>query len=148
MLESSFGRLINRPQVLFLDEPTAGLDPGNAKVIKDIILNQKRSGTTIFLTTHNMQVADDLCNRVAFIVDGKITLIDTPRELKLRNGEKSVRVEFRNNGLLQHGDFPLQGIGDNPQFSECLKGGNIETIHTLDATLEEVFLKPTGRSLA
>ncbi len=104
--------------------------------------------TTIFLTTHNMQVADDLCGRVAFIVDGKITLIDTPRKLKLRNGKKSVRVEFRNNGFLQHSDFPLQKIGDNPRFSECLKDGNIETIHTLEATLEEVFLKTTGRSLA
>lgn len=70
--------LINKPELIFLDEPTSGLDPVSARNIKDLILEQKKRGHTIFLTTHNMSIADELCDRVAFIVDGKIALIDFP----------------------------------------------------------------------
>lgn len=76
--------LLHRPELIFLDEPTAGLDPVNARNIKDMILDLGREGRTIFLTTHDMTVADQLCDRVAFIVDGCMALVDFPRELKLR----------------------------------------------------------------
>ena len=75
--------LQHNPDLLFLDEPTTGLDPSNAKAIIDIILDLKSKGKTIFLTTHNMMVAEDLCDNLAFLVDGKINLIDSPRKLKL-----------------------------------------------------------------
>ncbi len=68
-----------------------------------------------------MAVADELCDRVAFIVDGEIVLIDTPRELKLRHGQFSVRVEYRDQGPLQHRDFPLEGLGENPDFVALLQ---------------------------
>jgi fluoroquinolone transport system ATP-binding protein len=71
--------LLNNPRLLFMDEPTTGLDPVNAANIKDIVRELRANGTTIFLTTHDMAVADDLCDRVAFIVDGQIKLIDAPR---------------------------------------------------------------------
>ena len=78
-----------------MDEPTAGLDPVNARRIKELIKAQKNAGKTIFLTTHDMIVADELCDRVAFIVDGQIALIDAPRTLKLQYGVPNVRVEYR-----------------------------------------------------
>ena len=87
--------LLNKPQLLFLDEPTTGLDPVNAQIIKDKIAALRAAGTTVFLTTHNMAVADQVCDRVAFIVDGRIVLIDSPRELKMRYGKRLVRVEMR-----------------------------------------------------
>ncbi len=73
--------LMHRPGMLFLDEPTSGLDPSTARQIKRIILEQKRMGTTIILTTHNMHDAGELCDRVAFIVDGGIRALDTPENL-------------------------------------------------------------------
>ena len=70
--------LINDPELLFLDEPTSGLDPVNARNVKDMILDLKARGRTVFLTTHDMTTADELCDRVAFVVDGRIVALDTP----------------------------------------------------------------------
>jgi len=141
--------LLHEPELLFLDEPTTGLDPVNGRNVKDIIRAQKAAGRTVFLTTHDMYVADDLCDRVAFIVDGKITLIDSPRNLKLRYGKRAVRVEYHTNGgPLQQADFPMDGLGDNAEFLALLRTEQVETIHTQEATLEDIFVETTGRRLA
>ena len=84
--------LLNEPEILFLDEPTAGLDPGNARIMKDMILDLQKDGVTIFLTTHNMADADELCNRIAFMVEGTLPVIDSTRNLKLAHGRKVVRM--------------------------------------------------------
>lgn len=139
--------LLHNPELLFLDEPTSGLDPGNARRIKDLIKDQRQAGRTVFLTTHNMAVAEELCDRVAFIVDGSITLIDSPRALKLRYGEPTVRMEYRSGDRVAVESFPLEGLGDNSAFLGLLRGGQIQTIHTQEATLEEIFIRVTGRSL-
>ena len=139
--------LLNRPTLLFLDEPTAGLDPVNSRKMKNTILNLKKEGRTVFLTTHDMTVADQLCDRVAFIVDGRISVIDTPRELKLRAGKRKVRVEYRENGCTGRREFPLDGLGGNEAFLDLLRRERIETMHTEEATLEDVFIQTTGRRL-
>lgn len=139
--------LLNRPELIFLDEPTAGLDPVNGRRMKEIILDLKREGRTIFLTTHDMIVADQLCDRVAFIVDGRISVIDSPRELKIREGERKVRVEYRENGRIENREFSLDGLGNDEDFLSLLRGERIETIHTEEATLEDVFIGTTGRKL-
>ena len=139
--------LLHRPELIFLDEPTAGLDPVNARKLKNIILELKSEGRTIFLTTHDMTVADQLCDRVAFIVDGRIALIDTPRELKIQQGKRKVRVEYRKNGGTETCEFPLDGVGNDEEFLRLLRREQIETIHSEEATLEDVFIKATGRSL-
>lgn len=140
--------LVNNPNLLFLDEPTAGLDPVNARKIKDLIKAQKDAGKTIFLTTHDMNIADELCDRVAFIVDGEISLIDSPRELKIRYGKRDVRVEFGSNGNNNQTDFALEGLADNAEFLKLLRDGNVRTLHTQEATLENIFIQETGRRLA
>jgi fluoroquinolone transport system ATP-binding protein len=81
--------LMNRPRFWFLDEPTAGQDPEHAVQVRELIRERAAAGTTVFLTTHNMSVADELCDRVAFLVAGEITVIDTPRRLKLRPASSS-----------------------------------------------------------
>ncbi len=139
--------LVNNPKLLFLDEPTAGLDPVNARKIKDLIKAQKDAGKTVFLTTHDMHIADELCDRVAFIVDGQISLIDSPRELKLRYGKPEVRVEFGLNGKTEQRDFALAGLADNAEFLKLLREGSVRTLHTQEATLENIFIQMTGRSL-
>ena len=87
--------LINDPELLFLDEPTSGLDPVNARKVKNIVLDLKARGRTVFLTTHDMATADELCDRVAFVVDGRIVALDTPAELKIARSHRLVRVEYR-----------------------------------------------------
>lgn len=142
--------LLHKPEVLFLDEPTTGLDPLNGRKIKDIIRAQKAAGCTIFLTTHDMTVADQICDRVAFIVDGRITLIDSPRNLRLQYGKRRVRVEYHQNGTatpLQQAEFPLDGLGEDAVFLDILRNHCIETIHTQEATLEDIFIETTGTSL-
>lgn len=139
--------LLNRPRLLFLDEPTSGLDPVNAQIIKDKITSLRKAGTTVFLTTHNMSVADEVCDRVAFIVDGKLALIDSPRELKIRFGERKIRVEFGDTDHIQHREFALDGLAENQTFQELLRRDDLQTIHTQETTLERIFIEVTGRKL-
>jgi fluoroquinolone transport system ATP-binding protein len=140
--------LLHNPDLLFLDEPTTGLDPVNARRIKEIVLEQKRLGHTVFLTTHDMNVADELCDRVAFMVDGQIARIESPRTLKIADGTRTVRVEYHENGGTAQRDFPLDTLGSNEAFAALLRTHSIETMHTQEATLEDIFIKVTGRSLA
>ena len=139
--------LLHDPELLFLDEPTAGLDPVNARRIKDLITAQRAAGKTIFLTTHDMMVVDQLCDRVAFIVDGQISRVDSPEELKQQFGLRSVRVEFSENGGISRQDFPLDGLGENPEFLRLIRETPVRTIHTQEATLEDIFIQVTGRRL-
>lgn len=139
--------LLNNPQMLFLDEPTTGLDPVSARQIKNIILEKKKAGTTIFLTTHNMTDADELCDRVGFMVDGSLALIENPKNLKLKHGKKLVKVEYLNNGTLTKEEFTLSDLGSNKTFFNLLTSGQVQTIHTEEATLDDVFIKVTGRQL-
>lgn len=140
--------LLAAPDILFLDEPTTGLDPVSARRIKDLIREQRAAGTTVFLTTHDMVVADELCDRVGFIVDGRIVLIDAPRNLKLEYGAHRVRVEYMENGRTERREFPLAGLGGDAAFLDLLRHPELQTIHTLEATLEDVFIQVTGRRLA
>ncbi len=139
--------MLNDPQIIFLDEPTAGLDPVNARIIKEFVIEEKNKGKTIFITTHNMQVADDLCDKVAFIVDGKIVEMDNPKELKLKHGEKKVKLEYYRDQEILTRDFPLNTFGNDEEFLDIVKNRTIRTIHSQETTLEEVFIKVTGRSL-
>ena len=130
--------LLNKPELLFLDEPTSGLDPVNARQIKDLLQRKRQEGMTIFLTTHNMTVADELCDRVAFLIDEK---------LKIERGKRLVEVEY---GLYDHPQrqlFPLDGLAENSAFLALLRSEPIQTIHTQEPTLEDIFISVTGRSL-
>jgi fluoroquinolone transport system ATP-binding protein len=140
--------LINDPELLFLDEPTSGLDPVNARKVKDIVLDLKARGRTIFLTTHDMSTADELCDRVAFVVDGRIVALDTPTELKIARSQRVVRVEYRGeNGRLDTAEFGMDGLADDPAFHAVLRDHHVETIHSREASLDDVFVEVTGRRL-
>ncbi|MBK6769565.1 MAG: ABC transporter ATP-binding protein [Ardenticatenales bacterium] len=141
--------LLHNPELLFWDEPTAGLDPVNARRMKDLARAEQAAGQTIFLTTHDMMLADALCDRVALLVDGRIAALDTPRALKLRHGRRVVRVEGEDEaGDATAADFPLDGLADDAAFHAALRRGHVRAIHSQEATLEDVFLATTGRSLA
>ena len=97
--------LLHRPELLFLDEPTAGLDPVTARRIRQVIRDARDNGATVFLTTHDMVTANELCDRVAFLVDGQIAALDTPRALRLTYGRRVVRVEAVDDGTRIEREF-------------------------------------------
>lgn len=134
----------HQPDILFFDEPTSGLDPVNAQKIRNHILKLKQAGKTIFITTHSMHTADELCDRVAFIVDGEIRITDSPQHLKQKYGKEAVKVELKNG---ESQEFPLKELGQNAEFIDFIKNAEIERIHTQEATLDEVFIRVTGKSL-
>jgi fluoroquinolone transport system ATP-binding protein len=139
--------MLNAPRMLFLDEPTNGLDPRNARIIKDMILEFKKAGGTVFLTTHLMHDAEELCDRVAFIANGEIREIDSPKNLKLRYGRRVVDVEYLVDGQLNKETFNLDDLGTNERFFEVVKNRKIVTMHSGETTLDEIFIKVTGVKL-
>lgn len=139
--------MLNNPEMWFLDEPTTGLDPAIAGQIKDIIKEKHGEGKTIFLTTHNMFIADELCDRVGFIIDGVLKLIDSPRNLKLQYGEKFVDVEYKEAGVTVKETLSIVKEEDKHRLNEIINTKEIELMHTKEATLEEIFIKVTGRGL-
>jgi len=139
--------MLNNPRVLFLDEVTNGLDPKNARIIKDMIAEYRAKGGTVFLTTHLMNDVEQLCDRIAFCVNGRLIEISIPRDLKLKYGKREVKVEYRENGTIASAFFPLDGIGFNDEFHQLLKTGKIETIHSGETSMEEIFIIVTGVEL-
>jgi fluoroquinolone transport system ATP-binding protein len=140
--------LLHRPELIFLDEPTAGLDPVTARLIRQVIRDVRKAGATIFLTTHDMVTADELCDRVAFLVDGTIAALDTPRSLRMSHGRRVVRLKVIRGGTRTTREFALENLADDHDFLAELRTGGVETMHTLETTLEDVFVQVTGRTLA
>jgi ABC-2 type transport system ATP-binding protein len=138
--------LLNRPRVLFLDEPTRGLDPRSARELHDTVTGLAGEGATIFLTTHDMHEADALCRRVAFLADGRIVALDTPRELKLslRGGTPAADVVLDDGADLR---LALDEPGDAARLHELIGARRVRSIHSREPTLADVFIALTGRSL-
>ncbi len=140
--------LQHRPELLFLDEPTAGLDPSTARQIRHVIEGARANGATIFLTTHDMVTAQELCDRVAFLNEGRITALDSPQALRRSHGRRALRVEVLREGVREAREFDLERLGENQNFLAWINAGTVESMHTLETTLEDVFVQVTGRKLA
>lgn len=137
--------LLHGPHVLFLDEPTSGLDPVTARRVRELIAAERERGVTVFLTTHDMHTADLLCDRVAFVVDGRIAACDAPRTFKLAGRPRQVRVEYRHDGRLRVQDVDLDARDGT--LARLLSSPDLETVHTTEASLDDVFVEVTGRPL-
>ncbi len=140
--------IIHRPKILFLDEPTSGLDPSNARIMKDIILAQKQSGTTIILTTHNMEDAAELCDRVAFIVDGKVKALDTPHNLIMQKGAKALKYSFLHNGIETFSEIEMACVSEDKVLHDLISQNKLMTIHSSEPNLGDIFMEVTGRRLS
>ena len=139
--------LLHNPELLFLDEPTSGLDPSNSRRMKDIILQEKAKGKTILLTTHNMYDATELCDRVAFIVDGKLRALDTPRNLIMSKGAARIHYSYRQNGLELQAETPLAKTGEDRILLNLVRESKLLSIHSSEPTLNDIFMELTGRQL-
>jgi fluoroquinolone transport system ATP-binding protein len=140
--------LQHNPDLLFLDEPTSGLDPIHAAVVKDIIREEAQKGRTVFLTTHNMGLAQDLCHSVSFLVDGEIRLTAAPDDLRRDNRSGEITVQIRRGTEIVDRSFPLDHLGSNGEFTAFLSEGEVLRIRSEEPDLEELFLRTTGRELS
>lgn len=133
--------ILHKPALLFLDEPTANLDPSTSEDVHDLIRLLNQDGTTVFLTTHNMEEAEELCDRVAFLNEGHIVESGTPTELKLKYAEAQVELLYQDGTRLTVSKEPeaLKQALDHP--------GTLLTIHSKEPDLKTIFLKLTGRDL-
>jgi ABC-2 type transport system ATP-binding protein len=139
--------LVNTPKVLFLDEPTDGLDPVSSQAIRALIKQEAARGAAVLLTTHDMHEADQLSDRVAFINEGKLYAVDTPENLKLRYGKRSVKVRLRDGDGVVERTVSLQDAGAGEALKAAVGSPDLMTIHTEEATLEHIFIEMTGRGL-
>ena len=136
--------LQHNPSLLFLDEPTNGLDPGLTRSVCDLILEERDRGKTIFLTTHDMQTASLLCDRVGFLSEGELAVVDAPSELALQYGIREVRVE----GTRETRSFPMDHLVENREFLDFLAQADLRTIHSREAGLDDIFRQVTGKVLS
>ena len=139
--------LLHDPRYLFLDEPTSGLDPQNARQMKDIILGQKLKGKTILLTTHNMYDATELCDRVAFIVDGAVRALDTPRHLIMQKGAARIQYTYDVGGREKTEVTALHQTGNDALLMDLIRNNRLTSIHSSEPTLNDLFVELTGREL-
>ena len=138
--------LLHDPVLLCLDEPTSGLDPTNSRMMKNLILAERAKGKTILLTTHNMQDAAELCDRVAFIVGGKICALDSPHNLIMSRGAATVTYTWLDNG--EHSiSCPLNQISSDEQLRKLIAENRLQSIHSSEPTLNDIFMDITGRTL-
>ena len=140
--------MVNQPRILFLDEPTDGLDPVSSQMIQALIQKASHSGTTVFLTTHDMVEADLLCHRVAFINAGKIVALEKPAVLKRQYGQRALKLEIQTNdgGTLTR-EVPLDTAHSAQQVADLLANETVLTVHSEEATLADIFVQVTGRGL-
>jgi ABC-2 type transport system ATP-binding protein len=139
--------LVNTPELLFLDEPTAGLDPTSAASIRQLIRQERERGATVFLTTHDMAEADELCDRVAFMNQGRIAALDTPLALKRAHGRRALRARVAVGERLEEREITLDEPGTADAVRALFASEQVVTVHSEEATLAEVFISVTGRRL-
>ena len=131
--------IINKPQVLFLDAPTSGLDPSTSQSIHELIKELQSEGTTIFLTTHDMHEATILCDKIVLLNKGQIVEAGTPSDLIQKyNTAKRVKITY------QSGEENYLSFSELGQVSQT---DDILTIHSCEPTLEDVFIQLTGGKL-
>jgi len=139
--------LLHRPPVLFLDEPTCGLDPIAAREVRSAITQLSLEGITILLTTHLLEEADQLCDHVAFIVNGRLVANDTPQNLKLSRGSRSLEVTIadpKRAGQFMQLVLSMEKPEDRRYLADLMAQGMVQAVHSQEATLEEVFVEVAG----
>lgn len=136
--------LMNDAKILFLDEPTSGLDPVTTREIHSILREQRKKGTTIFLTTHNMFEAESLCDHISLLSEGRIVEYGTPTDIcRKYNHLNMLRVTLKSGEVISLENSSASAL----QMKEYLEQNAVEAIHSTEPTLETVFIELTGRGL-
>jgi len=140
--------LLHKPKILFLDEPTSGLDPNTAILIRKYIHSLKLQGTTVVITTHDMNEADELSDRVGIMYNGELVALDTPKKLKNQYGKREMVMEYIENKEVLKITLPLNTTETATIIYDKMSAGNIVSLHSQEATLADVFAELTGSDLS
>ncbi len=138
--------ILHKPKLFFLDEPTSALDPQSAHLIRELVKKLRDEGTTVLITTHYMEEANSLCDRICIMHKGEIIALDTPENLKKSYGKNSILIECSvdNSSKTETLELPMNEETTASKLSQLMKEKRILKIHSQEATLEEVFINLTG----
>jgi ABC-2 type transport system ATP-binding protein len=140
--------ILHTPLILYLDEPTANLDVHSSDLIRHLLRRLRDHGTTVFCTTHNMEEAEEVCDRIAILDRGRIVDIDTPENFKNKHAAQIVHAVFRKGSGQESLRLSMECQEHREVLAEKVKAGEVLSIHSGEFNFREVFLKLTGREFS
>jgi len=138
--------ILHRPSILYLDEPTANLDRHSTDVVRKLLRELAANGTTVFLTTHDMEEVEQICDRVAILCRGKLVECDTPVNFMTRHAERNVLVQFEREGVMQRESLDLDDDESRERLATIIRTEACVRLHSQEFQFEDVFLKLTGQA--
>ena len=138
--------MLHRPRILYLDEPTANLDAHSTDLVRGMLRELAADGTTIFLTTHDMQEVEEICDRVAILCRGKLVECDTPTNFVTRHAERKVAVQYERAGEVLRERLDLDVEHERNRLANIVRDESCVRLHSQEFQFEDVFLKLTGQA--
>ncbi len=138
--------ILHRPSILYLDEPTANLDRHSTDVVRKLLRELAANGTTVFLTTHDMEEVEQICDRVAILCRGKLVECDTPVNFMTRHAERNVLVQFEREGVMERESLNLDDDESRERLATIIRTESCVRLHSQEFQFEDVFLKLTGQA--
>lgn len=138
--------ILHQPRILYLDEPTANLDRHSTDVVRKLLRELAASGTTVFLTTHDMEEVEQICDRVAILCRGKLVECDTPVNFMTRHAERRVLVQYERDGEVQREELDLDDAFERERLADIVREEACVRLHSQEFQFEDVFLKLTGQA--
>ncbi|MBZ0252975.1 MAG: ABC transporter ATP-binding protein, partial [Candidatus Methylomirabilis sp.] len=137
--------MLHHPKILYLDEPTANLDVHSTQNVRRMLMGMRDQGTTVFVTTHNMEEAEEVCDRIAIIDHGKVVEVNSPLMFKAAHTENLVDVVYDEDGKERRVTLKMSLAADRERLAGLIASGQLLTIHSKEFNFKQVFLKLTGR---
>lgn len=138
--------IMHYPRILYLDEPTANLDAHSTELVRSLLRNLTAAGTTVFLTTHNMEEVEQICDRVAILSRGKLVDCDTPTNFVTRNAQRIVAAQFERDGQVIRETMDLDIEAQRDRLADVIRSEPCVRVHSQEFNFEDVFLKLTGQA--
>jgi ABC-2 type transport system ATP-binding protein len=140
--------IMHQPRILYLDEPTANLDAHSTEVVRRLLRELASSGVTVFMTTHDMEEVEAICDRVAILAKGRLIECDTPANFVVRHAERKVEIQFELEGEMFREVLNLDRPVERERLAMLIQTGHCSRLHTQEFHFEDVFLKLTGQVYA
>ena len=138
--------ILHRPRILYLDEPTANLDAHSTELVRNLLRELAADGATIFLTTHNMEEVEQICDRVAILCRGELVDCDTPTNFVTRHAQRIVNTHFERDGVVCRESLNLDIEPERNRLAEIVRDEECVRVHSQEFDFEDVFLKLTGQA--
>ena len=138
--------IMHRPKILYFDEPTANLDAHSTELVRELLRELASEGTTIFLTTHNMEEVEQICDRVAILCRGELVECDTPTNFVTRHAVRIVKAQFEREGEVVRESLDLDLDDQRERLAEIIRNEKCVRVHSQEFEFQDVFLKITGQA--